>query len=439
LSRSVRVRSLQPDWALVAIAAAALVIRVVYTIELGQDVELGISDATFYSGAANSLARGEGYIDMWRALATGEATPTAHHPPGWPALLGVFAFFGVETELGHRLVGALVGAAVVLVIGLVGRRVGGRRVGLVAAGMAAVHPTLVAADGSLMSETLAGLFVLFILLLGFRLLDRPTAARAAALGVVIGAGALVRGEALLYLFLLAVPVAVMVARRTADGRQAFLRVAGVTALGVACVVLPWTARNYVQLDGFVLISINDSSVLAGANCEPAYHGPGIGGWHISCAAAHEDDPLPEVEEAARWREDAITYARGNLERLPIVVPARVARTWGFYQPLPPVAEGRHEGVQTAGTLAWLGLLLPLGAAGAVVLARRRQSVQLLVLLAPVAAATIVSIIGFGMLRFRHTMELTAILLAAVAVDAALRATARERRAPEPALHEHARS
>jgi hypothetical protein len=197
------------------------------------------------------------------------------------------------------------------------------------------------------------------------------------------------------------------------------------------VVLPWTIRNYVQLDGFILISINDSSVLAGANCEPAYYGDTIGGWHLSCAAG-AGEHLPEIEESARWRSDGLSYAREHAHRLPVVVPARVARTWGFYQAFPPVAEGRDRGVQTAGNVVWLAVLLPLGIAGAVVLALRRRRMTLLLLLAPVAAATIVSIVGFGMLRFRHPLELAAVVLTAVGVAAVL-----DRARNGTCLHDHA--
>jgi len=412
----VRPRRLPADGALLAIAAAGLVLRILYTATVGQKVALGISDASFYSGGANALADGQGYIDIWRTLQTGEALPTAHHPPGWPALLAAFSLAGVDTELGHRLVGCLVGGGVIFVIGLLGQRIGGRAVGLIAAGLAALHPTLVAADGSLMSETLAGLFVLIIVLAGLRVADRPSSASAAALGAAIGAGALIRGELLLYSVLIVVPVAAHVARRSRTAWRELVRIAGLAALGTTVMLVPWTARNHVQLDGLVLISTNESTVLAGANCDPAFRGPGLGGWHLSCVSG-EVEPITEVEQAAVWRREGITYARDNFERLPIVAGARVMRTWGLYQPFPPVAEGRDEGVQTAGTAVWLAGLLPLAVVGTVLIARQRRRIELPVMLAPIGAAAIVSIVGFGMLRFRHSMELMAIVFAAVSLQA----------------------
>lgn len=394
---------------LVLIGVAGALVRVAYTLVLGRHVELGISDATFYSGAANLLAQGEGYVDIWRSLAEGETLRTAHHPPGWPALLSIFSLVGVDSELGHRLVGAVLGGVVVVAVGVVAGRVAGRGAGLVAAGIAALHPTLVAADGSLMAETLAGLLVLLIVLLALSTVVDPRWSAALALGAAIGAGALVRGEALLYLPLVVLPVAVLAARRRTPAVGA--RVVALALVGVVALVGPWTVRNALLFDEVVLISTNDSTVLAGANCDPAYRGPGIGGWHLDCVR-----PVggTEVEEAAEWRHQGLEFLGENRGRLPLVVAARVARTWGLLGAFPPVAEGRHPGTQAVGNVVWLVVLLPGAVAGAVVLGRRRRLVELGLLLAPVGSATAVSILGFGMLRFRHPMELSAVVLTAVA-------------------------
>jgi hypothetical protein len=275
---------------------------------------------------------------------------------------------------------------------------------------------------------LAGALVLLAVLAAWWVLARPTWQRALALGVTIGAAALVRGEGLLYVALLVVPAAVVVARRRHD-IGAGVRVAGVATAGVVLVVAPWTARNVALFDRVVLISINDSTVLAGANCPATYAGSGIGSWYVGCIP-----PVggTEAEEAVVWRERGLEHLRENVDRVPAVVGARLLRTWGFWEPLSPVAEGRHVGTQTAGNLLWLGVLLPGGMAGAVVLARRRQLVDLWVVTAPVAAATIVTVVGFGMLRFRHPMELSAVVLAGVAVDAVVRRR-RPVAAAEPAV------
>ncbi len=53
----------------------------------------------------------------------------------------------------------LVGVAVVVVVGLLAREIAGRTVGLVAAGLAAVHPGFWINDGLVMAESLTTLMV----------------------------------------------------------------------------------------------------------------------------------------------------------------------------------------------------------------------------------------------------------------------------------------
>src|SRR5207248_10291612 len=119
---------------------------------------MGPGDLFFYDGTANLLADGRGYIDPYLSTA-GHPYPTALHPPLWPFSLALASKLGVRSLLGHRLVGCIFGTATVVLIGLIGRRVGGERLGLVAAGIAALYPTLVAADCPLMSESLYGMFL----------------------------------------------------------------------------------------------------------------------------------------------------------------------------------------------------------------------------------------------------------------------------------------
>ena len=73
---------------------------------------------------------------------------------------------------------------------------GGARVGLLAAAIAAVYPVLIGADASLLTESLFGLCVAVAMLVAYRLLDRPSAGWALALGVVIRVASLARSEGL---------------------------------------------------------------------------------------------------------------------------------------------------------------------------------------------------------------------------------------------------
>ena len=395
---------------LVAIAAAGLAMRVAYTVLIAKNTS-GIGDFFFYHGQANLLAEGKGFIHPLFYL-DGITAPSAEHPPLWPIVLSVTSLLGGTGFEAHRLTGCVLGAAAIVIVGLLGRRAGGERVGLLAAGIAAVYPTLIAADGSLMSETLYGVLVGLALLVALRLGEAPRALLAAGLGVLIGLAALTRAEGLLFLPLLALPACFA-------GRRARTTGVAAAALVVACasaalVIAPWTIRNWSAFDQPVLISVNDSTVLAGANCDQAYSGPDTGFWILGCLAPRKPGGN-EAKQAEVWRRQGTDYITDHLGDVPRVAAIRVLRTWDLWQPRRQVAfaEGRDHKVQEIGTGVYL-LMLPFAVAGAVLL--RRRPYLLYVLLTPAIAATLSTIAGYGLPRFRHAAELTLVVLVALAVE-----------------------
>src|SRR2546430_1641034 len=79
-------------------------------------------------------------------------------------------------------------------IGVLGGGVGGERVGVIAAGLAAVYPALVMLDSSLRSESLYLPLIALCLLACYRLVDAPRGWGAGLLGLAIGLAALTRSE-----------------------------------------------------------------------------------------------------------------------------------------------------------------------------------------------------------------------------------------------------
>jgi hypothetical protein len=391
------------------IAAAGLVLRVAYVLALARDVG-GAGDYAFYHSTANLLAEGHGFADPFRFVESGgEVEPTAGHPPLWPLLLSVASLAGATGEVSHKLVGCIVGAVVIVAIGVLARRIGGPRMGLLAAGLAAVYPNLIAADGALMSEALYGLFIVMALLAAHWLAERAGPLSAVTLGVIVGLAALTRSEALLLLPLLAAPIALAGPGRLAAraGRLA------IVCLATVVVLAPWTVRNVSAFDRFVLISTNDGSLLAGANCPDTYSGPEMGGWSFDCissARPGEDD----AERAARWRREGLEYAREHAGRLPMVVPVRILRTWDLYKPRDQVrfAEGRHLTIVRIGVV-WFFLLVPLAVLGFIAL---RGRVAPMLLLATPLMVTLTSALGYGVPRLRHAAELSLLVLAAAGIE-----------------------
>jgi 4-amino-4-deoxy-L-arabinose transferase-like glycosyltransferase len=383
---------------LTVIAAAAMAIRLVYAFVVVRDAPL-LGDALEFHLQANALADGLGYVQPFVLRDTGVAHPSADKPPVFTLLEAGVSLLGGRSWAWHHLVGVLAGTGTVVACGVLGRRLTGAGAGLLAAGLAATYPVMVATDGSLRSESVYALAVALALLAALRLRESPSIARAAVLGAAIAVAALVRSEALLLLVLLAFPVA-------------GLRHGAVAAAACLVVLTPWLARCWVAFDRPVLVSTNVGGLLAGANCDTTYAGALLGQWDFGCL------PPPvsanEAVESAVLRDRGLRYARDHAGRLPVVVAARVGRTFELYRPnqnahMEHFYEGRDLRVAQAGTVTFyvLAVLAAVGAAGV-----RRRSGPVWILLAPVALVVVATAISYGFTRFRIAAEPGLVVLAA---------------------------
>ena len=392
------------------LALLGLAVRVWYALAVAGDAPL-VGDGVEFHGLANVVADGRGFVTPI-VLPGQEAAATAHKPPLYPLALALVSALGGSGYAAHQIASAVMGTGTVLVLGLLGAQLAGRRAALLAAGLAAFYPAFVATDASLRSDSLYSLLIALALLAAYRAREQPSAARLAQLGVVIGLAALTRSEALLLLGLLAAPIV----WRAGGRRWARL---GIVVAACGLVLAPWLIRCWIVFDQPVAISTNSGDLLAGANCDATYSGALIGSWAFECVLGARGEN--EAQVANELRDRGLRYAREHAERLPAVVAARSLRTWGLYRPAAEIdlhvtGEGRDK------TASWLGLiamwiLLPLAVLGCVVLRRRRQ--PLFILLAPLVLVLLVSISAYGILRFRAAADVAIIALAAVALDALL--------------------
>jgi 4-amino-4-deoxy-L-arabinose transferase-like glycosyltransferase len=394
--------------ALLAIVALAVAIRVVHTLVEAPWPPPGLDDQFYFSALPKLIADGHGFIGPFNYVFRDTVAATAEHPPLYSVVLAGPAELGLTSADAQRLAGAVFGGGTVAALGLLGRLLAGWRAGLIAAGLAAVHPTLIAADGALMSESLYGLLAALLMLAAYRLLDAPSLGRALVLGAVGGLAALTRGEALLLLPLVLVPVV---------RRPGGLRTAAVAALAFVLVLTPWTIRNWIVFDQPVLVATNSGTAIAGANCAETYGGDRLGGWLPQCIRSH---PGNEAEHHSDALQDGLRYAKNHTERLPAVLAARLGRVWSVYDPF-QIPEGRSPRVQKAGVILFF-LLVPLAVAGGFAL--RRRGVPIWILVAPLVVVSVTALVTYGNVRFREPAELSVVVLAAVGVDALWRRAGR---------------
>jgi 4-amino-4-deoxy-L-arabinose transferase-like glycosyltransferase len=223
-----------------------------------------------YDRLACGLVAGEGYTRTGppmrpRSCAEGPTgRPTAFRPPGFPMFLAavytVSEPLGVDRWAAARVAQAVLGTVVVALLGLVAWQLFGRRTALAAMALGAVFPPAIVLGGSLVTETL--FCALMLAAIAAVLADRRAGGDWRWLlvaGVWCGLAFLTRSNApaLTIPLLLAVAGTGAGSRRARVGRAAAL--AGIAAL----VVAPWTIRNAIELDGFVPVSTEAGSALAG--------------------------------------------------------------------------------------------------------------------------------------------------------------------------------
>ncbi|MGH9080060.1 MAG: ArnT family glycosyltransferase [Acidimicrobiales bacterium] len=393
--------------ALAGIVAFGLLLRVGYVLIVTQYQNGKIYDAFWYGVTSNELTQSQFFRIPFKL------GPTAAHPPLTSLLIGSASFI-VGRHSGttlQRLTMAVLGAGVVLCVGLLGRSVAGPRVGLTAALLAAVAPNFWMPSGIVMSETPAMLFMALILLAVARLERFPTLGNAARLGVACGAQALIRAELILFVPLLLAPAALL-ARSLPLRRRLGLLAVGI--LATAVVLAPWTARNLATFRDPTYISTGEGLALLGANCPQSYGGPSLGSWSLACTASVTGSD--ESVQSSRAQHAAIQYAAHHVGRLPVVVMARIGRIWDLYEPIQMANVDVNEGRPVPASLAGLGVyyaLVPLGVAGIVIL--RRRGIRQWFLLVPAAVVTIVGALVYGLVRFRAPFEVCLVVLAAPAL------------------------
>ncbi len=369
-----------------------------------------LNDSLYYSIQAGRNSEGDWFREALTSL------PGAEHGPLTVLYLTPWSLGAGDNVPWQRFAVTLVGIGAVFVIGLFGERLAGPRVGLVAAGIAAVYPNLWINDSLVMSESLAVLIVAGALVVALDFDRRPGVWRAVVLGLLVGLGALTRAEIILFAFGFA---ALAWWRSAGHPRRVLMPVLILVTTFVT--VAPWALYNLARFEEPVLLTTNGERTLLGANCDSTYYDD-LGSWDIRCLSAV---PVPDGADpsvgAGRRRHVALDYASEHLGRVPIVVAARVGRLADVYGLRSLVA--LDAGEEKARWAVWTGIatwwvLAPLAVVGWVVAGRdpRRRYLRWW-LVVPLAAVLLTAVLFYGAHRIRAPAEPVVVVLAAAGVVA----------------------
>ena len=399
------------------IAVAGLALRIAYVLITKNPRAIG-GDAFYYHHGANLLVDGSGFPDPIQLLQFDRTTPGAAHPPGYILALAIPSLFRLDTFLDHQIWSCIIGGGTVVLVGITGKEIAGPRVGLVAAGLAAVYPNVWFYDSVVMSETLILFTTTLTILVAYRFARRPTIGLAIGLGVSVGAAALTRAESILLVPLLIVPLAFWL--REVDWRRR-LRLFAVAIAATLVTIAPWVGYNLLRFEHPVFLSSNLELTLLSANCDETYYGPFLGFWALKCGTEFVPPKGDASVQARFFRGKVREYVDDHKSRVPVVVLAREGRAWGFMNANQQITIDQIEDKELNTSRVALGMyyaLLALSIVGAVALRRRR--VPLTPLLAVLAAVALTVGFVYGTTRFRAPAEVPLVLLGSVGIDATIR-------------------
>ena len=438
---------------LAAIVGVALVVRLVHLYWLRQHDTFLIGDSYVYHRESRLVADGVGWVSPLIYDAFGIKSELAMHPPGYPFWLAIWSWFGFDSVLAHQIATIPIGLATICTTGLIGRQLWSPTAGVVAAGIAAIHPSFFSWEGMLVQEPLAMLAGTLVVLAFVRLLRRPAGWSIVLAGLAAGFAPLTRAE--LGVSVAIAAVVVLVAVRS---WQAVRAVAAVTVIAVL-VVAPWAVHNTIRFGQFVPISNGFGTTLTSTYCSELLENT-VGYWSFPCQArarqavlaeflADHPDAVPlapgqtatlEIEGYPPFEVDgdtiyaelddatydglladyAIDFARDNPGYVVRSVPARLGRVLGIYRPIQQIhldelVDGRQRPIALASWAAYY-LLLPLVVIGAVALWRRRRA-ELVLLATPLLGALTAVTLTFGNTRYRAVGEPTIAVAAAIGIVA----------------------
>ncbi|MEY2434582.1 MAG: hypothetical protein QOC92_4307 [Acidimicrobiaceae bacterium] len=387
-------------------------LRVAYVLAFSDRIQVGL-DSIWYRLVSGTIASGDGYIDPEMFYGHGTSVATAFRPPLYPFFLALVTKTIGSSPRTFQLAGCGVGVITIVLVGYLGRRVAGNAVGLCAAALAAVYPIFLAVDAAVMSETLYVPLVAGCVLAVYRAMEQPTTLQWALVGALAGAAILTRGDAVLLIPVLVVPAALF-GLHLPWRRRLVLAVGSLTVAGL--VVAPWVIRNDQRLGTPTIATLQTGTAIAGTNCPDTYYGKLLGSWSFECTQRPDQASISEVALNNELQRDGRRYVLDHSGRLLLVVPARILRQWGLYN---PIDEARFEAVESRNVtwqlVSWTAYLPVALLAGYGLVLLRRRGARVLPLVAIIVTVTGTAALVYGQQRLRVSAEPVLLVGAAVAI------------------------
>jgi tetratricopeptide (TPR) repeat protein len=372
-----------------------------------------------------SVLMGDGRsYDQWaRGIAAGDwlGTEVFYQAPLYPYFLGA-----IYTVLGRdlfvvRICQAIVGALSCAMLGLAAERLFSRKAGLIAGLGLAIYAPAIFFDALIQKTVLDVFFLCVALVILSRLLDAPHRVGVwTSLGIVLGGLSLTRENALVFVVIILVWIAVRRPhpgahlRRDQTLRRRRVTEAGGLLLGVALMLLPVMIRNYTVGGGFYAttsqlgpnfyIGNNPRSDGTYMSLRPGRGAPEYERQDATELAEHAlGRRLTPSEVSNYWSGRALDFIVSEPGAWMRLVGRKVLLLWNADEMLDTESQESHAEWSTmlsvGGWLGHFGLLVPLAFLGVVATWHERGRLWLFYAMTITYAASVIAFYVFARYRF----------------------------------------
>lgn len=376
--------------ALAALIALSIALRMGFlwaTHAYGQVVN---NDGASYNQIATSLLQGHGF-------AWGPGQPTAYRLFGYPWLLSAVYAVAGPSPAALQWAQALLSAVTVAVTYALARSLAGSWAALLAGLGVALHPVLIYLTGLTAPEIPALVCQMLVVWCAWRICRGAAPTRWAVAGFIASAalGVWMRPELVLIVWLLPLAALFGQKKRVAQARTLLLAAALATALAV----LPPTIRNMVVFHEVIPFPTIGGATFWGANNAHAN-----GGWLLPSPELWPDANPPQLgmlgwsgvsesQSQARFYQASFNWMRSDPAAALRLVPQKLLRSWTL------TFANETQGHAAPLVVEWLnavfGVLVLWGMAFAW---RRRDRLLVALLLVPIAAWLIKTVVFYGSAR-----------------------------------------
>lgn len=221
-----------------AIFLCAFAVRFIYILTL--EDKWYFYDTVHYDKAANSIVAGEGFGTGYHFSSIEEFSGAYSLPPVYPIFLaGIYAVAG-QNFYAVRIVQAILGALLCLVIYLISTKVFNKTVGLLAAAASIFYPLLIFTSGLLYSTIIFALFIALFVWFMLLSLEKDNAIWPILAGVSLGTATLA-GPILFALYPMTALWILIAVQKSFLNK---IRLGTLVFVAAILTLVPWGIRNY---------------------------------------------------------------------------------------------------------------------------------------------------------------------------------------------------